>query len=88
MLEHADGVLAWLDGVDLDSGTAAEVGFAAARGIPVVGVRTDARMAGDNLAAAVNLQVLAFLRLNGGELYSSLAAGIEALEILLTRQFR
>jgi nucleoside 2-deoxyribosyltransferase len=83
MLERANGLFAWLDGVDLDSGTASEVGFACARGIPIVGVRTDARMAGDNLAAVVNLQVLAFLRHSGGELYSSASEGVAALDGLL-----
>src|SRR5579871_6006345 len=40
MLERADAVLAILDGPDVDSGTASEIGFAAARGTPVVGLRT------------------------------------------------
>lgn len=36
-------VLAWLDGPDADSGTCFEVGYAYAKGIPVIGVRTDFR---------------------------------------------
>ena len=36
-------VLARLDGPDADSGTAYEVGYAASKGIPVLGLRTDFR---------------------------------------------
>jgi nucleoside 2-deoxyribosyltransferase len=42
-LSAADALVAVLDGSDADSGTAFEIGFAAARGVPVVGVRTDYR---------------------------------------------
>lgn len=42
-LDSAHAVLAWLDGPDADSGTAFEVGYAYAHGIPVIGVRTDFR---------------------------------------------
>jgi len=37
LLAEADAVLAVLDGPDVDSGTAAEIGWAAAHGTPVVG---------------------------------------------------
>jgi nucleoside 2-deoxyribosyltransferase len=37
-------VVAWLDGSDSDSGTCFEVGYAFAKGIPVIGVRTDFRL--------------------------------------------
>jgi hypothetical protein len=43
LLLAADAVLAILDGPDIDSGTAAEIGFASAAGTPVVGYRTDVR---------------------------------------------
>lgn len=42
-IDAADAMIAWLDGPDADSGTAFEVGYAFAKGIPVVGVRTDFR---------------------------------------------
>ena len=61
LIRAAAAVLALLDGVDVDSGTAAEIGYAAALGTPVVGLRTDLRTAGDNAAATVNLQVEFFL---------------------------
>src|ERR1051325_251698 len=36
-------VIAWLDGPDADSGTCFEIGYAYAKNIPVIGVRTDFR---------------------------------------------
>ena len=42
-LEEADLIVAVLDGPDVDSGTAFEVGFAHARDIPIIGIRTDFR---------------------------------------------
>lgn len=43
-LEGADVVVAILDGPDVDSGTAFEVGYACARGKPVIGLKTDMRV--------------------------------------------
>lgn len=42
-LDSSDAVLAVMDGSDSDSGTCIECGYAFARGIPIVGVRTDLR---------------------------------------------
>lgn len=57
LIRTADALFAVLDGVDVDSGTAAEIGFAAALGKPVVGLRLDLRRTGDNDGTIVNLQV-------------------------------
>ncbi len=57
MIRAADAVLAVLDGPDVDSGTAAELGFAAGLGKPVVGLRLDHRRTGENEGGTVNLQV-------------------------------
>jgi len=46
-LDRADAVLAVLDGADADSGTAWEIGYAFARSIPVIGLRTDWRPSED-----------------------------------------
>ncbi len=43
-LEGADAVVAILDGPDVDSGTAFEVGYACAKGKPVIGLKTDMRV--------------------------------------------
>ena len=42
-VESSDAVLAILDGAEVDSGVAWEMGYAYARGKPVIGVRTDFR---------------------------------------------
>ncbi|MCY3017538.1 MAG: nucleoside 2-deoxyribosyltransferase [Planctomycetota bacterium] len=42
-LDSCAAVVAILDGCDSDSGTCFEVGYAYAKGIPVIGVRTDYR---------------------------------------------
>lgn len=46
VLSGSDLVVAVLDGADADSGTAWEIGYAFARGIPVVALRTDFRSVG------------------------------------------
>lgn len=65
-IDRVDGVFAVLDGVDVDSGTAAEIGYAFARGKVVNGLRTDFRLAGDNPGSIVNLQVQYFIETSGG----------------------
>jgi len=71
-IDRADAVVAVLDGVDVDSGTAAEIGYAFARGKRIVGYRGDFRLAGDNEGAVVNLQVEYFIRASGGTIVTRL----------------
>lgn len=70
-IEDSDAVFAILDGVDVDSGTAAEIGFAFARQKRVHGLRTDFRLAGDNAGSLVNLQVQYFIEASGGRIVTS-----------------
>jgi nucleoside 2-deoxyribosyltransferase len=79
MIEACDAVFAVLDGSDVDSGTAAEIGYAAALGRPIVGWRSDFRAAGDNAGAVVNLQVQHFIKRTGGRIATSLDDAIAAL---------
>ena len=79
MIESSDGVFAVLDGSDVDSGTAAEIGYAAALGRPIVGWRSDFRSAGDNAGAVVNLQVQHFIERTGGRIVRSLEEAEAAL---------
>ena len=72
-------MLAVLDGTDVDSGTAAEIGFAAALRRPVVGVRLDLRRTGENDATIVNLQVEWFIRATGGDVGRDLGEAIARL---------
>jgi hypothetical protein len=67
-----------LDGQEVDSGTAAEVGFAAALGMRCFGLRTDLRQAGEP-GVRVNLQVEHFVVASGGSLCSSLEELVAAL---------
>ncbi|MEA4855160.1 MAG: nucleoside 2-deoxyribosyltransferase [Solidesulfovibrio sp.] len=50
-------VLAVLDGPQVDDGTAWEIGYAHARGLPVWGLRTDFRSAGDTVHSLVNCMI-------------------------------
>lgn len=70
-IDKSDAVLAILDGVDVDSGTAAEIGYAYAKGKRIYGLRTDFRLAGDNLGATVNLQVQYFIEASGGRVVTA-----------------
>jgi nucleoside 2-deoxyribosyltransferase len=83
-IRQADAVLAILDGADVDSGTAAEIGFAAALDKPIVGVRLDQRQAGDNEGAMVNLQVEWFIG-SRDRLVSSIEDATELLASLVGR---
>jgi nucleoside 2-deoxyribosyltransferase len=47
-IEQASLLIAILDGAEVDSGTAFEVGYAYAQNIPVIGLRTDFRGAGED----------------------------------------
>ncbi len=67
-IDAADGLVAILDGLDVDSGTAAEIGYAFAKGKRVIGLRTDFRLAGDNHGSIVNLQVQYFIEQSGGKI--------------------
>jgi nucleoside 2-deoxyribosyltransferase len=71
-IRKADGVVAVLDGVDVDSGTAAEIGYATALGKWVIGYRSDFRRTGEDETSEVNLQVEFFIRKSGGVIVHTL----------------
>lgn len=56
-IDRCDLMVALLDGPQVDDGTAWEIGYAHAKGIPVIGIRTDFRQAGDVPGACVNAMV-------------------------------
>ena len=74
LIKESDFTLAMLDGADVDSGTAAEIGYAFALGKRVFGFRSDTRRAGENEGVCVNAQVEFFIRESGGEIYFNLNA--------------
>jgi nucleoside 2-deoxyribosyltransferase len=61
-LDRCDVVIAWLDGTQVDDGTAWEVGYAHAKGKTVHGLRTDSRQAGDTQHSVVNAMIEASCR--------------------------
>lgn len=71
-IRGADVVIGVLDGAEVDSGTAGEIGFAAALGKRCYGLRTDVRDCGDFAGLPVNLQLLHFIERSGGRLFRSI----------------
>ncbi|WP_458756295.1 nucleoside 2-deoxyribosyltransferase [Afipia sp. TerB] len=78
-IDRCDAVLAILDGVDVDSGTASEIGYAFGRGKRIVGYRGDFRPAAENEGCTVNLQVEYFIRASGGTIVSKVDAIADAI---------
>ncbi len=54
-IDKSDIIVAVIDGADVDSGTAWEIGYAYARGKPILGLRTDFRTLG--IEGTVNLMI-------------------------------
>ncbi|MBJ6725993.1 nucleoside 2-deoxyribosyltransferase [Geomesophilobacter sediminis] len=78
-IRWANYVLAVLDGAEVDSGTAGEVGFASALGKKCYGLRTDLRDSGDFVGLPINLQLIHFIERSGGKIFRS----IDEIVILL-----
>jgi nucleoside 2-deoxyribosyltransferase len=71
-IDRSDIVLAGLDGSDVDSGTASEVGYACARGKRIFGLRNDLRRSGENEGVVVNLQVQYWIERSGGAIVQTI----------------
>ena len=54
-IDNSGIIVAVIDGTDVDSGTAWEIGYAFARGKPIIGLRTDFRTLG--IEGTVNLMI-------------------------------
>ena len=72
-IKRSDAVFAIIDGTDIDSGTASEIGFAYALNKPIIGYRNDFRLCGDNEGSLVNIQVEYFIRASGGNIISNIS---------------
>lgn len=70
-IERCSMLAALLDGQEPDSGTVAEIGFAAGRQIPCFGLRSDLRESGEP-GVHVNLQVESFIVRSGGVVVETL----------------
>jgi len=67
-IREYDMILGILDGAEVDSGTVAEIGFAAGIGLRCFGLRTDWRDSGE-FGLPLNLQVIWFIERSGGRLF-------------------
>ena len=76
-LDNCDIGIAVLDGPDVDSGTAWEIGYLFSQKKPVIGIRTDFRKAGENEKAFVNLMI--------NESAHTIVTSLDELEIALGR---
>ena len=76
---NSEIVVACLDGPDVDSGTASEIGFAAAKGLKIFGYRGDFRLTGENEAALVNLQIRYWIEESKGRILRTVDDLIAAL---------
>ena len=56
-IDRCSCMVALLDGAQVDDGTAWEIGYACAKGIPVYGCRTDRRRAGETPHSYVNSMI-------------------------------
>lgn len=81
MIDKSKYVLAILDGTDVDSGVAAEIGYAFVKKKKIFGYRSDFRQTGDNIGSIVNLQVEFFINESGGLIFQK----IEDMETWLNR---
>lgn len=80
-IEESDIIVAVLDGVDVDSGTAGEIGYGSALGKTTIGYRGDFRLSADNEGSVVNLQIEYFIYLHDGEIVTNL----ESLKMALIK---
>jgi nucleoside 2-deoxyribosyltransferase len=88
LIEECDAIFAVLDGTDVDSGTAAEIGYGFAQGKPILAYRGDFRLCADNEGGIVNLQVEYFIRASGGDIIreiGQLPAAIKKLSARVTK---
>jgi len=79
-IRSSELLVAVLDGQEPDSGTVAELGYAAALGIRCYGLRSDFRQTGYE-GLVLNLQVETFLIESGGRLLTTLPDLLEALAL-------
>jgi nucleoside 2-deoxyribosyltransferase len=78
-IDESDILIAALDGQEVDSGTATEVGYGAGTGKKIYGYRSDFRQSGEK-GATVNLQVQFFIEASGGEIFKDLDSLIDSLK--------
>lgn len=79
-IDESDCILAILDGTDVDSGVAVEIGYGFAAGKKIIGYRGDFRLSADNEGATVNLQVEYFIEQSGGRIARDFDEAVDMLK--------
>lgn len=79
-IDQCDCILAVLDGTDVDSGVAAEIGYGFGAGKKIIGYRGDFRLSADNEGATVNLQVEYFIEKSGGRIADNIDDAVSLLK--------
>ena len=74
-IKSSDIIVAVVDGADVDSGTAWEIGYAYALGKPILGLRTDFRTLG--IEGTVNLMIE-----RSAELFASIPELLNRLKLM------
>lgn len=72
LIGDSDIVVAILDGSDVDSGVAAEIGYAFGIGKRILGYRGDFRLTSETASCTVNLQIETFIRESGGRIFNNI----------------
>jgi nucleoside 2-deoxyribosyltransferase len=70
-IDSCEILIALLEGQEIDSGTASEIGYASGRGLTCWGLRSDHRQAGEP-GVQVNLQVESLITVSGGSIAGTL----------------
>lgn len=83
LIEESRAILAVLDGQDVDSGTALEIGYGFARGLLIVGLRTDIRRCSDNEGSEVNLMIETCIADSGGIFTTDVDEAIAHVALML-----
>ncbi|MDP1689401.1 MAG: nucleoside 2-deoxyribosyltransferase [bacterium] len=86
-IKESDILVAVLDGVDVDSGTASEIGYGSALGKYIIGYRGDFRLSADNEGSMVNLQVEYFIHKNNGFIVTNLTDLNNALTLFRVQYY-
>jgi nucleoside 2-deoxyribosyltransferase len=64
-IRKSSGILAIIDGQEIDSGVAGEIGFAYGLEKPIIAYRNDFRQSGENSGTIINLQLEYFISKRG-----------------------
>jgi Nucleoside 2-deoxyribosyltransferase len=85
-IDRCTYMLALLDGSQVDDGTAWEIGYAYAKGLPIYGIRTDFRQSGDTKFGRVNSMIEGCLTACASDIPSLIQLLADAKDVSLIAQ--